>query len=93
MTRIPLSRTLTALIEGATPHHPGLAVEEAEIRLPLLLRMERGPDGPVFSAQPPHSPFRQGVEPVFHHARIRIEAATETPAVAPATSPAPETGE
>ena len=74
MSRLNLSQTLTALIEGVTPDHPMLVIEEANIALPLLVRMERGPDGPVFLAQPPYSAFRSGVEPVAHLARIRIEA-------------------
>lgn len=87
MTRLQLSQTLTALIEGVTPEHPEMAIEEAEIRLPLLVRMEHGSDGPVFTAQPPYSAYHSGIDPVAHHARIRIEpeALQEAP---PATQPA-----
>lgn len=92
MTRLSLSQTLTALIEGVTPDHPGLAIEEAEIRLPLLVRLEHGPDGPVLTAQPPYSAFHAGIDPVAHHARIRIEPEaqqTVLPITQPVTQPAP----
>ena len=36
MTRITLSDTLTALIEGATPDQPYLRVEEAEVELAMI---------------------------------------------------------
>ena len=70
MSRATLSDTLTALALGADPGHEFLAVEEARISLPMIVRMERGPDGPVFFAQPPWSAFRSGVEPVAHRARL-----------------------
>ena len=73
MTRWTLADTLTALVEGVTPEHADLAVESAEIALPLLVTMEHGPSGPVFRAQPPYSAFRSGVEPVAHRARLSIE--------------------
>lgn len=79
-----LADTLTALVEGATPAHPGLAVEAAEITLPMLVTMEHGPEGPVFRAQPPYSAFRSGFEPVTHRARLRVEQAAPDRAV-PAT--------
>jgi hypothetical protein len=72
MSRRTLSETLTALALGAAPDHPHLVVEEAEISLPLLVRMEAGPDGLRFHAQPPWSAYRSGVEPVAHRARLRL---------------------
>lgn len=72
MTRMMLSDTLTALAEGADPGHEYLPVEEADISLPMIVRMEHGPDGPLFFAQPPWSAFRAGVEPVSHRASIRF---------------------
>ena len=86
MTRMPLADTLTALALGATPSHDHLQVEEAELRVPLLVSLERGADGPVFLAQPPWSAWRSGVEPVAHMARLTIialapqEAGPATPA-------------
>ena len=70
MTRATLSDTLIALALGVDPEHAFLAVDEAEITLPMVVRMERGPDGPVFFAQPPWSAFRAGVEPVSHRAHL-----------------------
>ena len=85
-----LSDTLTALVLGATPQHPRLVVEEAEINLSLLVRLARGPHGePVLTAQLPYSPYRQGIEPVVHRARLSIEQVTEQ-AVTPETDPAPK---
>lgn len=72
MTRASLSETLTALALGALPEHDHLIVEEAEISLPLLVRMEHGADGPRFLAQPPWSAFHTGFEPVTHRARLRV---------------------
>ena len=66
MTRITLADTLTALAQGATPLHESLLVDEADLSLPLIVRMEHGPDGPLFYAQPPWSAFRSGFEPVTH---------------------------
>ena len=92
MIRPTLAETLIALVEGATPAHPGIAVEEAEIALPLVVTLERGKDGPLFCAQPPFSAYHSGVEPVAHRTRIRItqtaqqKAATPTP-TATATDP------
>ncbi|MGI9506859.1 MAG: hypothetical protein ACR2RE_27780 [Geminicoccaceae bacterium] len=74
MSARPLHHTLTALIEGATPDHPAIAIEEAEIALPLIVTMSVGRDGPEFQAQPPWSAFRSGFEPVAHRARVRVEA-------------------
>lgn len=93
MTRPPLSQTLTALIEGVTPSHPGLAVEEAEIDLPLIVKLETEGGKPVLTAQPPYSPYHQGLEPVFHRARIRIEHVVDDSSTTPATFPAPLTVE
>jgi hypothetical protein len=76
MTRRTLAETLTALVEGATPVHPGLVVEEAEIELPLIVTLEPTRAGPaVLRAQPPSSAFRSGVDPVTHRIRIRITQA------------------
>ncbi len=72
MRRLTLAQTLIALVEGATPAYPGMAVEEAEIDLPLIVTLEWGGKGPVFRAQPPFSAYRSGVEPVMHRTRIRI---------------------
>lgn len=93
MTRATLSQTLTALAEGASPRHDHLTVDEAEIVLPMLVSVERGPDGPVVIAHPPYSAFRSGVEPVAHRARL-VFASVPTPAqpvpsgADPATRPA-----
>jgi len=70
--RPSLAETLLALAEGVMPAHPLLAVEEAEIALPLIVRFEAGTDGPRFTAQPPYSAFHSGFEPVHHRARIRF---------------------
>lgn len=92
MRRATLADTLTALAAGAMPDHPHLHVEEAEISLPLIVLMEAGPEGPRFFAQPPWSPFRSGVEPVAHRARLRLAADPAVPArPAPARAdPQPE---
>jgi hypothetical protein len=74
MTRITLAQTLTALAEGATPLHDALLVDHAEISLPLILRMEAGPDGPQFFAQPPWSAYRSGFEPITHRMRFSLQA-------------------
>lgn len=74
MTRITLADTLTALAQGATPAHDNLSVESAELTLPLIVRMERGPSGPLFFAQPPWSAYRSGVEPVTHRMRFSLQA-------------------
>ncbi len=74
MTRITLAQTLMALAEGATPLHDALLVDEAEISLPLILRMEAGPDGPQFFAQPPWSAYRSGFEPITHRMRFSLQA-------------------
>lgn len=73
--RIALHQTLSALIDGVTPDHPELAIEEAEINLPLQVWLEHGAEGPVLTAHPPHSAYLSGVNPVVHRTRIRIEAA------------------
>lgn len=70
MTRPDLADTLTALALGVCPDHDHLIVDSAEISLPLIVRMEHGPDGPRFYAQPPYSAFRSGFEPVAHRARL-----------------------
>ena len=70
MRRPELADTLTALALGACPEHETIVVEAAEISLPLVVRMERGPAGPRFFAQPPWSAFRSGFEPVAHRARL-----------------------
>lgn len=87
MSRWTLSDTLTALIEGATPEHPGIAIEAAEIALPMLVTMERGTHGPLFRAQPPFSAYHSGFEPVAHRARLRVEQTAADQAV-PATQTA-----
>lgn len=94
MTRASLADTLTALALGAVPEHDHLVVEEAEISLPLLVRLEHGPDGPRFLAQPPWSIWRTGVEPVTHRARLRIAALTADAvrATVPPAVTAPPTG-
>lgn len=74
MTRISLADTLTALAQGATPAHESLSVESAELSLPLIVRMERGPSGPLFFAQPPWSAYRSGVEPVTHRMRFSLHS-------------------
>lgn len=86
MTRATLAQTLTALAEGATPHHPGLSVEEAEISLPLVVSVQRGPDGPEVLAHPPWSVFRAGIEPVAHRARMTFHEVP--PEAAPNSNPA-----
>lgn len=87
--RIPLHRTLSALIDGVTPDHPELAIEEAEINLPLQVRLEHGVNGPVLTAHPPHSAYLSGVNPVVHRTRIRIEAAgSEESGLAESPTPA-----
>jgi hypothetical protein len=84
--RPTLAQTLIAQVEGATPAHPAITVEEAEIALPLIVTLERGREGPVLRAQPPFSAYRSGIEPVAHPIRIRItqtapqDAATGNPA-------------
>jgi hypothetical protein len=83
MTRASLADTLTALALGALPEHDHLVVEEAEISLPLLVRMEHGPDGPRFLAQPPWSAFRAGFEPVTHRARLRVGTHPADPSAEP----------
>lgn len=88
MTRIPLAETLTALAEGALPHHEHLVVEAAELSLPLLITMDYGPDGPRFFAQPPNSAYRSGVEPVHHRVRMCFAEMPADPATFP---PAPTT--
>jgi hypothetical protein len=98
MRRATLSDTLTELATGASPDHPHLCVEEAEISLPLVVLMEAGPSGPCFYAQPPWSPYRSGIEPVAHRVRLRLglraaEAAPPRPAPAradPQPLPAPD---
>ena len=87
-TRPTLSETLTALIDGVNPDHPDLIIQDAEISLPLLVRMEYGRDGPIFRAQPPFSAFRSGVEPVAHMAHIRMHQ-TVIPEADPSTSDPP----
>jgi hypothetical protein len=72
--RATLADTLTALADGATPLHDMLHIAEAELSLPLIIRMERGPDGPLFFAQPPWSAFRSGVEPITHRMRFSLQA-------------------
>ena len=84
MTRWTLSETLTALVEGATPEHPGITIEAAEIALPMLVTMEHGTHGPLFRAQPPFSAYHSGFEPVAHRARLRVEQ-TATDQAVPAT--------
>ena len=79
MSRMTLSDTLTALALGVDPGHDIVSVEEAEISLPMIVRMERGPDGPQFFAQPPWSAYRSGVEPVAHRARLTF-GQVDTPA-------------
>ncbi len=74
MTRITLAQTLTALAEGATPLHDALQIDTAEISLPMILRMEHGPDGPQFFAQPPWSAYRSGFEPITHRMRFVLQA-------------------
>ncbi|MEQ9261372.1 MAG: hypothetical protein RIG84_19975 [Roseovarius sp.] len=85
--RIPLSHTLTQLIEGVTPAHPGLAIEEAEIALPLRVELSHGPDGPLITAQPASSAYRSGFEPVMHRTRLRIETAAQPAPPAPLSEP------
>ncbi len=86
MMRWTLADTLTALAMGATPDHPGIAIERAEIVLPMIVRMERGPDGPLFRAQPPFTAFRSGFEPVAHRARLSIESMASDDAVSVTTA-------
>ncbi|MGQ0564362.1 MAG: hypothetical protein ACT4OK_04745 [Gemmobacter sp.] len=105
MTRMTLAQTLTALAEGAAPRHDHLTVEEAEISLPMLVLVERGPDGPVFIAHPPYSAYRAGIEPVTHRARLTFAELPDParpdpahpgpvrpvpPGTVPATPPAPD---
>lgn len=81
MKRWTLADTLTALAMGATPDHPGIAVERAEIALPMVVTMEHGAEGPLFRAQPPFTAFRSGFEPVTHRAWLRIESTASDDAV------------
>ncbi|GAA3876780.1 hypothetical protein [Celeribacter arenosi] len=94
MTRTSLSQTLTALIDGVTPGHDGLTVQEAHIDLPLIVRMEHGPTGPVFTATPPFSIFHSGFEPVTHRASLRVETIAAAPdgADQPQPDSLPDTG-
>ncbi len=75
--RPELSETLTAMVEGASPQHPSLVVEEVEIKAPMLVRLEHGAEGPRFVAHPPHSIWRSGFEPVAHSMTLRIAAADD----------------
>ena len=87
MTRMMQSDTLIALIEGVTPEQPYLGIDEAEIELPMMVRMVHGRDGPAFVAHPPYSAYRSGVEPVVHRTRIRIKR-EQTPTGGPTENPA-----
>ena len=82
MSHAPLlSQTLFALIDAVTPPHDGIAVESAEIDLPLIVRLEWGADGPVLTATPPYSAYHSGFDPVTHRARLVVD--THVTAAAP----------
>ena len=83
MSRPELTDTLTALALGACRTTTHIAVEEAEISLPLVVRMERGLDGPRFYAQPPFSAFHSGFEPVVHRARLSLASVPTEDLAAP----------
>ena len=89
-----LADTLTALALGACPPEADggpdrLQVEAVEISLPLIVRLERGPDGPRFLAQPPWTAFRAGFEPVAHRARLSLAPVAVPAAAAPHPSSDP----
>ncbi len=71
--KLQLAHTLNAIIDGINPAHPELHITEAEISIPLYLRLERGENGPVFFATPPFSAFKSGIRPVAHKVHIRLE--------------------
>jgi hypothetical protein len=78
MSRAQLTDTLTALAMAVMPDHDHLIVEEAEISLPLIVRLERGPHGARICAQPPFSAFHSGFEPVVHRARLSLGSLSTT---------------
>jgi len=74
MSARPLSELLAGLIEGMTPHHTWLVVEEAELQIPLRLDIVPGQGGFRAVASLAPSPWHSGFEPQMQRAGFRVEA-------------------
>jgi len=67
-----LSETLVELAASVTPSGEGLVVTEAEITIPLEIRLDRSRQGLIVRAQPGHSRWKAGFLPPVHLARMTI---------------------